>query len=124
MVFELPGALSNDVLVVLDAGGLALFATTGTAKALDHGSNAWVAVLLGVMTGCGGGVLRDIVLNRVPLLVTAHIYAVAAALGSIVIVVVERRSSRALAFALGIPVCIALRLLSVAFDWNLPRLRG
>jgi len=65
-------------LIVIDAAGLSLFAVAGAAKALDYGIHPFLAVLMGGITGVGGGTVRDILLARVPLVLRSDIYAVAA----------------------------------------------
>ncbi|OZI72313.1 trimeric intracellular cation channel family protein [Bordetella genomosp. 12] len=105
-----------------DSLGLGLFAVTGAQKALIYGHNAEVAVLLGVVTAVGGGVVRDVLLNRVPVILQREIYASAALVGALIEVVGERlgwMSSARTWFALF--VCFALRYLSLRYKWNLPR---
>jgi uncharacterized membrane protein YeiH len=70
------------VVLVLDAAGLALFAVAGTQKALVFGMHPFVAILLGTITGVGGGTLRDILLAQVPGVLRADVYATAALAGS------------------------------------------
>jgi uncharacterized membrane protein YeiH len=73
----------TSLLVLFDAGGLALFCMTGTVKALDSGMNPVAAALLGVMTAVGGGLLRDVTANEVPELFNPNsIYALPAFLGA------------------------------------------
>ena len=120
---EVINQLPTGLITVLDALGLGLFCVTGTAKALDHRMTALAAVLLGTVTGCGGGVIRDVLLNVVPVILLAHIYAVAAMTGAIVMVVAARLGApRWFSMSGGVVVCVGLRLLAVAYDWNLPRL--
>ena len=66
------------VMVVLDAAGLALFAVAGTQKALIYKMHPFIAILLGTITGVGGGTIRDIFLARVPTVLRADVYATAA----------------------------------------------
>lgn len=66
---------SGSTLIVLDAAGLALFAVAGAQKALNFGISPFVAMLMGTITGVGGGVIRDIVLARVPVVLQADLYA-------------------------------------------------
>ncbi|UPG93847.1 trimeric intracellular cation channel family protein [Luteibacter aegosomatissinici] len=110
------------LLITLDAAGLAIFAATGAEKALDYKITPVNAVLMGAVTGCGGGVIRDLLLTRTPLILMADIYATAALLGAAVVVVCTRlRWSPALAMALGCVVCFAVRMLAVVYHWQLPR---
>ena len=83
----------TSLLILFDAGGLALFCITGTLKALDAGMNPVAAVLLGVTTAVGGGLLRDITANEVPQLFDAKdIYALPAFLGAALTVILSARA--------------------------------
>lgn len=111
------------LLTTLDAAGLALFAVAGAEKALDFQINPFVAILMGAITGCGGGVIRDMLLARVPIVLVADIYASAALLGALVVVVGRRLGyPPAVAAVLGFVVCFALRIAAVQFGWQLPRI--
>jgi uncharacterized membrane protein YeiH len=112
------------LLTTLDAAGLALFAVAGAEKALDFKINPFVAMLMGAITGCGGGVLRDILLARVPMVLVADIYASAALLGAAVVVSGRRLGCPpALAAVVGFIVCFALRIAAVRLGWQLPKIR-
>ncbi|SDH73403.1 trimeric intracellular cation channel family protein [Paraburkholderia phenazinium] len=113
------------LVTVLDAAGLALFAVAGVEKALLYKIRPFVAMLMGTITGVGGGVIRDILLARVPLVLHADIYATAAFFGALV-VVVARRAGLAPGWAalVGGVACFALRLTAVAFGWHLPKATG
>lgn len=116
-------AAPAELLVVLDAAGLGLFAVTGAAKALDHRMNALLAVLLGTITGVGGGVIRDVLLDQVPAVLRVDVYAVAAAAGATAMVVADRAGlPRAASMTIGAVVCVVLRLVAHALGWQLPRL--
>jgi uncharacterized membrane protein YeiH len=114
-------AIPGWLIVGLDAAGLALFAVAGTEKALSLDMHPFVAVLLGTITGVGGGTIRDVLLAQVPLILRADIYATAAMAGAAVLV-----SGRALrwpaplAAGLGGIVCFGLRMLAVWQHWSLP----
>lgn len=115
-------AIPTQVLVTLDAAGLALFCVVGAIKALDFKVNPVLAVLLGTITGVGGGVMRDLLLREVPAVLRTDIYAVAAGLGAVVLVVGRHFGMpRAAAMAAGAVACLTLRLVSVAFGWHLPQ---
>lgn len=121
-IYGLVNKIPDRVLTTLDAFGLALFAVTGALKAVDKKLHLLPVVMLGVISACGGGVIRDVLLNRVPVVLTAHIYAVAAALGAaLTVLLLKAGSSRAVALGVGIAACAGLRIISVEFDWNLPR---
>jgi len=109
--------------VVFDAAGLSLFAVAGAAKALDFGIHPFIAVLMGGVTGVGGGTVRDILLARVPNVLRSDIYATAALAGAAVLVIgLEfNLNSKCMTIA-GAVACFALRVVSVWRHWNLPKL--
>ena len=112
--------LQNAVLL-FDAVGLAVFAVSGALKALEFGLNPVAAVLLGTLTGIGGGMLRDILVAQVPTVLRAELYAVAALAGATVVVggrLLELPSAP-LAVA-GAALCFALRLVALRRGWALP----
>jgi uncharacterized membrane protein YeiH len=120
-VDEFVRAVPLGVVTTLDAAGLALFAMVGTSKALDHDINELVAVLLGTTSAVGGGVVRDVLLDRIPVVLREDIYAVAAAAGAVAGILALRLGvPRAAAMSIGFVVCFTLRVLSVALRWNLP----
>lgn len=112
--------MRNHVLV-FDAGGLALFAVVGTQKALGFKLNPLMAALLGVLTGIGGGILRDVLVAQVPIVLRAELYAVAALAGAIVVVVghVLNLPPAATVIA-GALVCFGIRLIAIRRGWHLP----
>jgi uncharacterized membrane protein YeiH len=115
-------AIPTEMLTTLDAAGLSLFAIAGTRKALQRGLHPFVAVLLGTITGVGGGTIRDIFLARVPLVLRADVYATAALAGAIVLVGLQRVPVLAKWAALaGGLACFLLRMISVWQGWGLPR---
>jgi uncharacterized membrane protein YeiH len=115
--------LPPNVVVVLDAGGLALFAVSGAGKALAYKIHPFIAILMGTITGVGGGTVRDVLLAQVPVVLRSDVYATAAMAGSAVMVLGLRlrMSSSAMAAAGGL-VCFTLRLVAVWRYWNLPKL--
>jgi len=107
---------------LFDAMGLGLFAVYGAHKALLFGDNAEVAILLGMTTAIGGGLARDVLLARVPVVLQKEIYASAACAGAALAVIGERLGWPALwATWLPIALCFALRFVSMRHGWNLPR---
>ncbi len=109
-------------LLVLDAAGLALFAVAGAQKAIVFGLNPPMAVLLGMLTGIGGGMLRDILVNEIPTVLRAELYAVAAIAGASVVVLGDRLDVPATAATLiGAALCFSLRVLAIWRHWHLPR---
>jgi uncharacterized membrane protein YeiH len=107
---------------LFDAMGLGLFAVYGAHKALLFGHNAEVAILLGMVTAIGGGMVRDVLLARVSIVLQQEIYALAACAGAALAVFGEYANWPVLwATWLPILLCFALRVLSLYFHWNLPR---
>src|SRR5262245_30311068 len=74
-------------VLLLDAAGLGLFAVAGTQKALASGLDAVMAALLGMLTGIGGGMIRDVLLTEIPIVLRADLYAVAALTAAAVVVI-------------------------------------
>jgi uncharacterized membrane protein YeiH len=115
--------LSPWVIIVFDAAGLGLFAVAGAGKALDFGINPFIAVLMGGVTGVGGGTIRDLLLARVPNVLRSDVYATAALAGATVLVVgLKLKRNPKLMTILGAAVCFALRVVAVWQHWNLPKL--
>ena len=109
---------------ITDAIGLSLFAVAGAMKALEYKIRSLVAALLGTVSACGGGVVRDIMLNIVPIVLRAEVYAFAALSGAATTVFVVRyfKAGRAVAMSAGFVVCLVVRLVSVSQGWSLPHL--
>jgi uncharacterized membrane protein YeiH len=112
----------NRPVVLFDAAGLALFAVTGARKTLAFGHNAEVAVLLGIVTAVGGGIIRDILLNRVPVVLEKEIYASAAFLGALIVVLGATFNwlTNDWISIIALIVCFSLRMLALRYHWNLP----
>jgi uncharacterized membrane protein YeiH len=109
---------------LFDAAGLALFAVSGAQKALAFGLDAPMAALLGMLTGIGGGIARDIMLTEIPTVLRAELYAVAALAGASVVVAGELLDMPSVAMTLaGALLCVVLRLGSIYRGWHLPRAR-
>src|ERR1700692_3361461 len=114
--------LSAPLLMALDAAGLALFAVAGAQKALSYGIGSFISTLMGTITGVGGGVVRDILLARVPMVLVADIYASAAFVGGVVSVAGRRFGLSPMAAALLSGVArFTLRVASVTYGWQLPK---
>ncbi len=121
LVLEIPASF----LTMLDAAGLALFAVAGAEKALNYKIHPFLAILMGGITGVGGGTVRDVLLAQVPTVLRADVYATAALAGAAVVVIGLRlKLPRTPVAICGISVCFLLRMVSVWRHWNLPRLAG
>lgn len=106
---------------LFDAAGLALFAVLGTGKALDYGLSPFAATLLGVLSGIGGGVARDVLVARTPVVLQAELYAVAALAGGGVVALAEVFAlPREPAMAVGAAACFGLRYMAIRHGWHLP----
>jgi uncharacterized membrane protein YeiH len=109
---------------VLDAAGLALFCVTGASTALDHGLAAVPAVILGAITGIGGGILRDILVGQIPVVLREGLYAVPALIGAAIVVGAARAGAHGpAALIVGAAVCFVSRLAGLTLGLNLPRAR-
>lgn len=118
--FPLTKRLRSPVLV-FDAVGLALFATVGTSKALAFHLGPVAAPLLGMLSGIGGGLVRDILVSQVPTVLRAEIYAVAALAGAVVVVGgYLLHLPAAPVMVLGATLCFGLRMISIRRGWRLP----
>ena len=106
---------------VFDALGLGLFAVAGTQKALAFGLHPVMAALLGMLTGIGGGMTRDLLLSRVPVVFQSDIYALAALAGALVVVLGHWLHWPVMPTAIaGTLICFGLRILAMWFHWHLP----
>lgn len=112
--------LSSPVLV-FDAAGLALFAVSGTGKALAFHAGSVAAILLGMLTGIGGGMVRDILVIEIPTVLRTELYAVAALVGAMAVVLGRRLHFPApLAAIAGAVLCFGLRFVAMRRGWQLP----
>ena len=108
-------------VLVFDAFGLGLFCVTGATKALDFGLGPAQAILLGAITGIGGGMLRDVLLNDVPTVLRHELYAVPALLGAGVLVIAQKSGSASPIFpVLGAALCVGVRLVGLRYGVNIP----
>ena len=109
------------LITVLDAAGLSLFAVTGAGKALALGLGPAQAVILGAVTGVGGGTLRDVLTQRIPTVLRSELYAIPALAGATITVISsELRVGGLPATLAGAAVCFVIRMLGVHFDLNAP----
>jgi uncharacterized membrane protein YeiH len=110
------------MLFLFDAMGLGLFTIIGIQTGLFHGFSTGICIMLGTITGCFGGVLRDILLNNVPLIFQKEIYASASIAGGIFYFVFVRAGlPENLAGVIGILIVFFVRVMAVRFNWSLPK---
>jgi uncharacterized membrane protein YeiH len=106
---------------LFDAVGLGLFAVLGTSKALQAGLGPLGAIMLGILTGVGGGVVRDVLVAQIPGVLKRELYAVAALLGAVVVVAGDRADLPPVPVAIvGAVLCFILRWLAIRRGWRLP----
>ncbi len=108
-------------ILLLDAVGLGLFAVTGAQKAIDHGINPLMAAILGMLTGIGGGMARDVLAGNIPFVLRADLYAIAALASAAVV---------SIGTVIGVPpiysmltgaaACIFLRMMAIYRGWRAP----
>jgi uncharacterized membrane protein YeiH len=123
LLFHWERAIPDQMLLTLDAAGLSLFAIAGAEKALTYKMHPLMAVVMGGITGVGGGTVRDLLLAKVPGVLHKDVYATAALLGGAVMVLaLKAKAPRAVAMLAGFSACFLLRMVSVVQHWNLPRL--
>jgi uncharacterized membrane protein YeiH len=108
-------------VLIFDALGLGLFCVTGATKALDFHVGPAQAILLGAITGIGGGILRDVLLREVPTVLRHDLYAIPALLGAGILVAAQKAGSASPVFpGLGVVVCVAVRLAGLRYGVNVP----
>ena len=115
----------NYTWFIFDTIGLALFNVVGLEKALTFGHPYWVAITMGAVTGAGGGIIRDVLMNDVPLIFRSEIYALACVAGGVAYVAcLELGLSVEISALLSSFIVILIRCLAVKFHWQLPVLKG
>jgi uncharacterized membrane protein YeiH len=109
-------------VLILDGAGLAFFAVSGALKALAWGVRPVPAILLGLLTGVGGGVARDVLVAEIPTVLRAELYAVAALIGATVVVVGRMLQFQSIAVSVaGAGLCFGLRFMAIRYGWRLPQ---
>lgn len=112
-------------ILILDAAGLSLFAVTGASKAFEFGLGSAQAVILGAITGVGGGTVRDVLLQRIPTVLRSELYAIPALVGAAVTVITIRTGVYGVPAAVGAAAaCFGIRMLGVRYGLNAPRPPG
>ncbi|MFC4336404.1 trimeric intracellular cation channel family protein [Salininema proteolyticum] len=113
-------------VLVLDAAGLALFTALGTQKGLAYGLSPWAACVVGVLSGVGGGMIRDLLTQEIPVILREDFYAVAALAGAVLAVVatpLDSSHGQWVSALGGGCVVFAVRLLAIKFRWSAPKPR-
>ena len=111
----------RQLLVWADALGLSLFAALGTEICLQHDTGPLVAVMLGVTTAVTGGMIRDVICNEIPLILSREIYATAAFAASLAYVLADELVlGDNLALTIGVATGFTVRGLAIVYNWSLP----
>jgi uncharacterized membrane protein YeiH len=111
-------------VLVFDAAGLALFAVSGASKALAFHAGPVAAVLLGMLTGIGGGIARDILVREIPTVLRTELYASAALVGAAVVVIGNMlHFPSSTADITGAVLCFGIRFMAMRRGWHLPTAR-
>ncbi|MDO5509396.1 MAG: trimeric intracellular cation channel family protein [Weeksellaceae bacterium] len=107
-------------LFMFDTLGLGMFTVIGIEKAIYFGANPMIAITLGTITGCFGGVLRDILVNRIPLLLRREIYATACISGGVLYFLLQYATSlnQSLIHLFTVLLIVGIRLAAVKFSWH------
>ncbi|WP_083243968.1 trimeric intracellular cation channel family protein [Formosa sp. Hel1_33_131] len=111
----------GNTLFIFDAIGLGLFTIVGISKSYDAGLSIWVCILMGTITGCLGGVMRDVLINEVPLIFRKDIYALTCILGGIIYFICLKLELQGfLPEVIGVLTVIVFRIIAVKFHLKLP----
>lgn len=108
-------------LRVMDALGLSIFTVIGIAVAYEGSDNGFLLVFVGVLTGVGGGVMRDVLAGQTPYILVKHFYCMAAIIGAVLTVILLRPLGSSRAMLCGAVLIFVLRTLAARYRWKLPR---
>lgn len=113
------------VMLIMDSVGLGIFTVVGiqTAKSVNPDSGYFLLVFVGIVTGVGGGLLRDICAGVTPYIFVKHFYACASLLGSMLCALLWNYTSESIAMISGSAAVLVLRILAAKFRWSLPKAR-
>ncbi len=126
MIFKSVEKKFKVTLFLFDSFGLGLFTIVGIQKGLNADLHPLICVTLGTITGCFGGILRDILLNRIPLIFRKEIYATACIVGGSVFLLLVKYTPLSYTFVQvsTILLIVAIRTLAVKFHWQMPKFYG
>jgi len=119
-------AAYHRTMLVMDSLGLGIFTVVGVSMAFaaQPQGGVFLAVFLGVVTGVGGGVMRDVMAGETPFIFVKHVYACASLAGALACALLWDAVGAAWAMLTGAALVVVIRLLSATFKWNLPRADG
>ena len=113
------------LMMLFDSVGLGIFTVVGVNAALnmEYETTGFLQIFVGVLTGVGGGVLRDVMAGNTPYIFVKHVYASASIAGAIVCLFAGRVFGQLTGMLLGAVVVFIIRILAAHFKWNLPRIK-
>ncbi len=118
-------AAYNKIMLIFDTIGLGIFTVTGMNTAKNAGyDQTFLLVFVGVITGVGGGLLRDIMAQEKPYILTKHIYACASVLAAVVCVCLNVILDDLASMAAGLFVVVLVRIFATHYRWNLPKIKS
>lgn len=126
MIFKSIERKFKVTLFIFDSFGLGLFTIVGIQKGLNAELHPFICLTLGTITGCFGGILRDILLNRVPLIFRKEIYATACIIGGSAFLLLAKYTQLSYTFVqvFTILLIVIIRTLSVKYQWQMPKFYG
>ena len=114
------------VINIFDALGLGIFVVVGADVAIDsgYGANILLVIFVSVITGVGGGILRDILVGSIPAVLRKHIYAIAALIGSLIYYLFYiGRMNMTIGMAISVTLVVVIRILASKYEWSLPKIK-
>lgn len=115
----------NNTFFWFDSIGLGLFVVVGAEKALALGYASWVIVIMGTITGVVGGIIRDILINEIPIIFTQELYAFACIIGGLLFCLLNYLGVGMPIVQISTAVCVfVIRILATKYHWRLPILKG
>ncbi|MEN9946243.1 MAG: hypothetical protein RLZZ293_629 [Pseudomonadota bacterium] len=124
IIYYCPRLLINrrlmQLVLITDAIGLAAFCISGIEKSFVMGQNTYIAIIMGIWTAVGGGIIADVIANRVPLVFSSELYIIVCAIGAILYLTLCCFIPHSIASFIAAIFMISLRLLSIKYRWKLP----
>ncbi|MBR5872150.1 MAG: trimeric intracellular cation channel family protein [Oscillospiraceae bacterium] len=112
-------------MLFMDSLGLGIFTVVGIETALLSGENSvFLLIFVGMITGIGGGVIRDILAGNTPYILIKHFYATASLIGAVVFIILWNLSFSGIAYAFGAATVVVLRLFAAKYHWSLPKAKS
>jgi len=116
----------ESIVNIFDALGLAVFVVVGinSAKNCGYGDNAFLSVFVGVLTGIGGGIIRDLLVKTVPMILRKQVYALPAIIGGIIYYCMDAFGiNEIISVIITIIFIVTIRILAAVLRWNLPKIK-